>query len=75
MLEPLTGTLLGITFFGERVATHDLQSGLTLGLAAAAIVIGVWRLGEAPLLEEGSRAPAGLMMSQPGSPDGGVPSR
>ena len=50
VLEPLTGTVLGLTFFGERLAAHDPASELALALAAAATVVGVWRLGGAPLL-------------------------
>ena len=50
VLEPVTGTLLGLTLFGERLATRDAGSGLLLGLAAAAAVTGVWRLGGAALV-------------------------
>jgi hypothetical protein len=51
VLEPLTGTVLGLTLFGERLAAHDPLSAIALMLAAAATIVGVWRLGGAPLLE------------------------
>jgi hypothetical protein len=50
VLEPLTGTVLGLTLFGERLAAHDPLSAIALMLAAAATIVGVWRLGGAPLL-------------------------
>ncbi len=50
VLEPVTGTLLGLTFFSERLATHSAGSAVALVLAAAATIVGVWRLGTAPLL-------------------------
>lgn len=50
VLEPLTGTLLGLTLFSERIAVHDAGSGVLLALAAASTVAGVWWLGRAPLL-------------------------
>jgi drug/metabolite transporter (DMT)-like permease len=51
VLEPVTGTLLGLLLFGESLrAGGDLGSGIALVLAAAAAALGVWRLGGAPLL-------------------------
>ena len=50
VLEPLTGTVLGLTLFGERLAAHDPLSAIALMLAAAATIVGVWRLGGALLL-------------------------
>jgi hypothetical protein len=55
VLEPLTGTVLGLTLFGERIAAHDPLSVLTLALAAAAAIVGVWRLGGASLLGDRAR--------------------
>jgi hypothetical protein len=52
VLEPVTGTLLGLSLFSERIAAHDLPSGALLVLAAAATIVGVWRLGGAPLLDD-----------------------
>ncbi|MGA8014868.1 MAG: DMT family transporter, partial [Candidatus Dormiibacterota bacterium] len=66
VLEPVTGTVLGLTLFGERIATHDVWSGLTLGVAAAALIAGVWRLGAAPLLAGGSKIPVGVGSSANG---------
>jgi drug/metabolite transporter (DMT)-like permease len=54
VLEPVTGTVLGLTLFGERIAARDLGSGLVLAIAAAATIAGVWLLGRAPLLERGA---------------------
>jgi len=56
VLEPLTGTVLGLTLFGERLATQDAASALVLVVAALAALAGVWRLGTAPLLA--GRAPS-----------------
>ena len=68
VLEPVTGTLLGLTLFGERLAARDAGSGLLLGLAAAAAVTGVWRLGGTALVA-GSPAPGRV---SPG-PEAGSP--
>jgi drug/metabolite transporter (DMT)-like permease len=65
VLEPLTGTLLGLTLFEERIAARDPLSVLVLTLAAAAAIVGVWRLGGAPLLGDRARA------SQPAAGPGG----
>jgi len=64
VLEPLTGTVLGLTFFEERIAAHDLGSALALMLAALAMIVGVWRLGGAPLL--GQRPAAVELEAEPG---------
>ena len=50
VLEPLAGTILGLTLFGERIAARDLGSCLVLAMAAVATIAGVWLLGRAPLL-------------------------
>jgi len=52
VLEPVTGTVLGLTLFSERIAVHALASGILLVLAAAGTVGGVGWLGRAPLLAE-----------------------
>lgn len=65
VLEPVTGTLLGLTLFGERLAARDLGSGLLLGLGAAAAVVGVWRLGGAALV--GAGAGEGRAATGPGA--------
>ncbi len=56
VMEPVTGTVLGLTLFGERIAMGDFVSGLALAAAAATAIVGVWRLGGSPLL--GKRAEA-----------------
>ncbi len=53
VLEPLTGTVLGLTIFSERIAVHDVGSGAVLLIAAAIAIAAVWRLGSAPLLAQG----------------------
>ena len=52
VLEPLTGTVIGLTLFSERIAVHDAGSGAVLLSAALIAIAGVWRLGSAPLLAQ-----------------------
>ncbi len=51
VLEPLTGTVGGFLLFGEGLGAADPGSRVALGLAALAALVGVWRLGGAPLWE------------------------
>jgi hypothetical protein len=55
VLEPITGTLLGLLLFGENLRAGNLGADLALVLAALAAAIGVWRLGGAPLLSSSDR--------------------
>ena len=65
VVEPVTGTVLGLTFFSERVAAHDIVSDLALALAAGATIVGVWRLGGSPLF--GDRASRVERVMDPGT--------
>lgn len=58
-LEPVTGTLLGLLLFGERLRAAGPGSVAALMLAAAAAALGVWRLGGAPLLDATELHPVG----------------
>ena len=55
VMEPVTGTVLGLTFFSERIAAHDLVSDLALAFAVGVTIVGVWRLGGSPLFGERAR--------------------
>ncbi|MHB8489305.1 MAG: DMT family transporter [Candidatus Dormibacteria bacterium] len=55
VMEPVTGTVLGLTFFSERIAADDPVSDLALAFAAGVTIVGVWWLGGSPFFGERAR--------------------
>jgi drug/metabolite transporter (DMT)-like permease len=55
VLEPITGTVLGLLLFSEQLSARGPGSLLALAVAALAAAVGVWRLGGAPLLDARGR--------------------